>query len=160
MIMKSKIGYRAWYYFRMGWSTYFAFVFAAINTLVVTYYLAIENIPELQNIFPSFFSYFGIATLVGIPLLVVIGYIHFKKIPAYSSELDVGVYSNPWLFKVMPGYNLKVVFPMYRILTLMLLKLSNDEKLTNDEISEIKKILHDLEHLSNGGYIDKPKGMS
>lgn len=158
--MRAKIGYRAWYYFRMGWATYFAFVFAAINTLVVTYYLAIENIPELQIIFPSFFSYLGITTLIGIPLLVLIGYIHFKKIPAYSSELDVGVYSNPWLFKVMPGYNLKVVFPMYRILTLMLLKLSNDEKLNDDEISEIKHLLKDLDHLIKGGYIDKPKGMS
>jgi hypothetical protein len=158
--MRAKVGYRAWYYFRMGWSTYFAFVFAALNTLVVTYYLAIENIPELQTIFPSFFSYLGIAMLVGIPLLVLIGYIHFKKIPAYSSELDVGIYSNPWLFKVMPGYNLKVVFPMYRILTLMLLKLSNDEKLNDDEISEIKKLLNDLDHLIKGGYVDKPKGMS
>ena len=33
-------------------------------------------------------------------------------------------------------------------------------KLTDDEISEIKKLVKDLEHLSNGGYIDKPKGMS
>lgn len=158
--MKIKTGFRAWYYFRMGWSTYFAFMFAAVNTLVVTYYLAIENIPGLHSIFPSFISYFGIVTIIGIPILVLIGYIHFKKVPAYSSELDVGVYANPWLFKVMPGYNLKVVFPLYRILTIMLLKQSNNEKLTDDEISETKKLLKDLDHLIKGGYIDKPKGMS
>ena len=38
----------------MGWGTYFAFIFAAINTLTVTYYLAIENYPVLKAIFPSF----------------------------------------------------------------------------------------------------------
>ena len=62
-------GFRAWFYFRQGWSTYFAFIFAAINTLTVTYYLAIENYPFLKTIFPSFEQYILIVVLVGIPLL-------------------------------------------------------------------------------------------
>ena len=33
---------------------YFAFIFAAINTLTVTYFLAIENYPALKAVFPSF----------------------------------------------------------------------------------------------------------
>ena len=52
--MKRNLAFRAWYYFRMGWSTYFAFIFAAINTLTVTYFLAIDNYPFLQEIFPTF----------------------------------------------------------------------------------------------------------
>ena len=52
--MKQNIGFRAWFYFRQGWATYFAFIFAAINTLTVTYYLAIENYPFLNNIFPPY----------------------------------------------------------------------------------------------------------
>ena len=51
--MKQNIGFRAWFYFRAGWTTYFAFIFAAINTLTVTYFLAIENYPSLNNIFPN-----------------------------------------------------------------------------------------------------------
>ena len=47
--MRENAGFRAWFYFRQGWTTYFAFIFAAINTMVVTYYLAVENIPILQN---------------------------------------------------------------------------------------------------------------
>jgi len=31
--MPKHTGFRGWFYFRMGWSTYFAFIFAAINTL-------------------------------------------------------------------------------------------------------------------------------
>ena len=77
-------GFRGWYYFRMGWSTYFAFIFAAINTLTVTYYLAIEKVPSLVFIFPSFFQYVLILSGIGIPLLVLIGYAHFKRPKAFQ----------------------------------------------------------------------------
>ena len=52
--MGKNLGFRAWFYFRNGWSMYFAFMFAAINTLTVTYFLAIERVPFLTTIFPSF----------------------------------------------------------------------------------------------------------
>ena len=41
----------------------------------------------------------------------------------------------------------------------MLLRLSNNEKLDENEINEIKKVLVDIEHLNGGGWIDKPKRM-
>ena len=159
--MNKKLIFRFWLYFRTGWSTYFAFIFGATNTLVVTYYLAIEKIPSLVAIFPTFTHYVGWAILVGIPLLTAIGYAHYKKAPAYSSEVDIGIEQNPYVFKLpKKGWNQDVVFPMYRLLTIMLLKLSNNEKLSDDEIAEIKKVLKDIEHLSQGGWINKPKGMS
>ena len=48
-------GFRAWFYFRNGWSLYFGFIFAAINTLTVTFYLAIDKYPDLSWLFPTFF---------------------------------------------------------------------------------------------------------
>ena len=158
--MKKKIIFRFWYFFRTGWMTYFAFLFSAINTLVVTYYLAIERVPFLIEIFPSFAHYVGLATLIGIPLLATVGYTHFKRVPAYSSEVDIGIERNPYVFKLpAAGWNIDVVFPMYRLLTVMLLKLSNNEKLSEDEVNEVKKVLTDIENLSEGGWINKPKGM-
>ena len=62
-------GFRAWFYFRNGWSLYFAFIFAAINTLTVTYYLAVEKYPDLNWIFPTFFHYIAIVVATGVPLL-------------------------------------------------------------------------------------------
>ena len=47
---------------------------------------------------------------------------------------------------------------MYRLMTIMLLKQANDEKLTPEEINDIKKIIADIEHLNAGGWIDKPRG--
>ena len=159
MKSKSKIGFRFWFYFRTGWMTYFAFILSAINTLVVTYYLAIERVPFLIEIFPSFAHYVGLAVIIGIPVLAAVGYIHYKRMPAYSSEVDIGIERNPYVFKLQPGWNQKVVFPMYRLLTIMLLKLSNNEKLSENEVNEVKKVLTDIENLSKGGWINKPKGM-
>ena len=84
-------GFRAWFYFRQGWSTYFAFIFAAVNTLTVTYYLAIDNYPFLKSVFPSFEQYILIVVIIGIPLLVGVGYAHYKKTPSFRAEADVFV---------------------------------------------------------------------
>ena len=93
---KNNVAFRSWYYFRMGWSTYFAFIFAAVNTLTVTYFLAIEKIPSLTLIFPNFLQYVLIVTIIGIPVLVVIGYVHYKRTVAFKSEVDVVLESQPY----------------------------------------------------------------
>src|SRR3990170_7970762 len=135
--MKNNLGFRAWFYFRQGWGTYFAFIIAAVNTMVTTYYLAIDKVSDLKVIFPSFTIYAAVWVMVGIPLLITIGYIHFKKSPAYSAELDVGVESNPYCFKLIPGYTRDVLFPMHLIMINMLVKLSENEKLNDEEIKII-----------------------
>ena len=157
--MNRKIVFRFWLYFRTGWMTYFAFIFSAVNTLVVTYYLAIERVPFLIEIFPSFAHYVALAVICGIPILASVGYTHYKRMPAYQSEVDISVERNPYVFKLRPGYESKVVFPMYVLLTTMLLKLSNNDKLTEEESEDIKKQLENLKHLCDGGWIDKPRRM-
>ena len=32
-VRKKSTSFRAWFYFRTGWAVYFAFIFAAVNTL-------------------------------------------------------------------------------------------------------------------------------
>ena len=88
-------GFRSWYYFRMGWSTYFAFIFAAINTLTVTYFLAIEKVPSLEILFPNFIQYVLIVSGIGTPLLILVGYAHYKRSKAFKSEVDIIVETNP-----------------------------------------------------------------
>lgn len=151
--MKRNIGFRAWFYFRQGWSVYFAFIFAAINTMVVTYYLAIKDVPFLKIIFPSFIHYMILWILVGIPLLVAIGYVHYKRVAAYTSEVEINIESNPYNYKLQPGWNRYVVFPLYLTLTKMMIKWSNDEKLTDDEIKELKELQKKINILLEGGYV-------
>ena len=139
---KSKHIFRAWFYFRNGWSLYFAFIFAAINTLVVTYYLAIDNIPFLLNIFPSFGHYVSTLVTIGIPILVLIGYIHFKRSPAYKSEASIGFEVNPYLRRNLINSEISLELNL-KILNLIL-KLSDKEKLSEDELNEIKKSKQEL----------------
>ena len=154
--MKKNLGFRAWFYFRQGWGTYFSFILAALNTMVVTYYLAIENIPTLKYIFPTFITYIAVWMIVGIPLLIGIGYIHFKKSAAYASEADISAESNPYVYKLQPGHAQLVVFPMYLLMTNLLVKLSKNEKLNEEEISQIEEIQKNLKILIDGGYTGKP----
>ena len=152
-----KLIFRSWYYFRQGWSTYFAFIFAAINTLVTTYYLAIKNLPSLTQIFPTFLMYAGIISAIGIPLLVALGYIHFKKSAAFSSEQSVTAESHPYNFKLTPGYNIEVVFPLYLTMTNYMIKWSRNQKLTDEEINEITELQKKLNILIQGGFVGNPK---
>ena len=141
-------GFRAWFYFRQGWSTYFAFIFAAVNTLTVTYYLAIENYPFLKTIFPSFEQYILIVVLIGIPLLVLVGYAHYKKTPSYRAEADVWVESNPYQARVLVNTQFSLALNMK--LTNVLLKLSSKQEITQEEINEIKELQEKfLKHIEN-----------
>ena len=151
--MKKKLPFRTWFYFRQGWTTYFAFIFAAVNTLVTTYYLAIENIPALKSVFPTFYAYVLVAICAGIPLLVAIGYVHYKKSSAYAAEADINVESYPYFYKLQPGWNQEVVFPLYAVLMQVLVKISKNEKLTDKEIEEIKSLNEKLDTLIRGGYV-------
>ena len=143
-IVKKNLGYRAWFYFRMGWTTYFAFILAAINTLTVTYFLAIENYPELMAIFPSFEIYILIVVSIGCPLLIFIGYSHYKKTKAFSSEMDVMVESNPILRRNLVSVDINLRFNI--TLIDLLLKLSKDA-ISEEELSQTKKIQNEIIYL-------------
>ena len=153
--MRKRIGFRIWFYLRQGYATYFNFVFAAINTSVVTYYLAIDRIPILKEIFPSFANYIVIMATIAIPLLVFVGYIHFKRIPAYASEADVSVSSNPYVYRSQPGWQIEVIFPLYLMLSKYLIKVTKNESLSDSDLDEITKIQSKIEKLLRGGFIGK-----
>ena len=129
--------FRAWFYFRNGWSLYFAFIFAAINTLVVTYYLAIDKIPFLLDFFPSFGHYVAVAILIGIPFLIIIGYVHFKRSPAYRSEATIGFEVNPYVRRGL--INSEINLELNLMILNLLSKLSNNEKLNEDELNKIQE---------------------
>ena len=136
--MKQRIGFRGWFYFRTGWSTYFVFILAAINTLTVTYFLAVDNYPILKSIFPTFEQYALIMIGIGIPLLITVGYFHFKKTFAYKSELDVFAESNPYLSRNTVNADLSLKLNLKLIS--LLLKMSTGEKIDKNEIDEIEKL--------------------
>lgn len=144
--MEKNLTFRGWFYFRTGWATYFAFIVAGINALTVTFFLAIENYPLLSVIFPTFFHYVVIVAGVGVPLLVLVGYIHFKKSKSYRAEADIVVETNPHVRRMLQ--NTEVLLLSYLKLTELMVKLSENKKLTDKELEEVSKLQKQLnEHI-------------
>ena len=145
--MTENLGFRSWFYFRMGWGTYFAFIFAAINTLTVTYYLAIERVPTLITIFPNFLQYILIISAVGVPLLIIVGYVHYKRTVAFKSEIDVTMESNPYQRRNI--VNITLILKSIMQTNQLLLKLSQNEKLSSTEIEEINSKIAEISKFVN-----------
>ena len=148
-------GFRGWYYFRMGWSTYFAFIFAAINTLTVTYYLAIEKVPALMSIFPTFVQYVLIVSGLGIPILVLIGYAHFKRSKAFQSEVEIMIESNP--FAARNTANTEMLLELNLKLLNIILGISQNNKISDSELKEIKELHEKLSNFKNTRTIENHK---
>ena len=142
--MSTSRGFRGWFYFRMGWSTYFAFILAAINTLTVTYFLAVDNYPVLKMIFPSFEIYVLIIISIGVPLLIFVGYSHYKKTKAFRSEMDILVESNPFLRRTT--VNTDIILRLNVNLINLVLKLSKDT-ISEDELNDMKKAQKEITDL-------------
>ena len=146
--MEKNLGFRGWFYFRTGWTTYFAFIAAAINTLTVTFFLAIEKYPSLSVIFPTFFHYIVIVVGVGVPVLILVGYVHFKKSKSFVAEQDIFIETSPHFRRILQ--NTEILLPAYLKLTELMVKLSENKKLTDEELKEVSKLQKQL-----NAHIDK-----
>ena len=147
--------FRLWFYYRQGWGTYFSTIVAAGNTLIVTYYLAIEKSEVLRDAFPTF-TLFGLVVVgVALPLLISVGYIHYKKSPAFSTEVDINVEANPYMYKLVPGWMKNAQFPVYLLMLNMMIKMSKNEKMSDEDIQMMAEIQKDLKHLIDGGSVGK-----
>ena len=136
--MRDNLGFRGWFYFRQGWSVYFAFIFAAVNTLTVTYFLAIDNYPVLKEIFPSFIHYIVVVMLVGIPLLALVGYAHYKRTASFKAEADIHIEANPHMRRIL--INTEIMLSMSLQLSELSMRLMNNEKLTGNEMDRLKQL--------------------
>ena len=144
--MEKNLGFRGWFYFRTGWSTYFAFIVAAVNALTVTFFLAIERYPALNVIFPTFFHYVVIVVGIGIPVLVIVGYVHYKRSKSFRAEQDILIEASPHFRRILQ--NTEVLLPSYLKITELIMKLSENKKLSDKELEEVSKLQKQLnEHI-------------
>ena len=127
--------------------------------LTVTYFQAVANYPVLDTLFPTFLHYVFLAVVIGVPMLVLVGYIHYKRSAAFSAEADINVEAYPYWYKLPPGWNKEVVFPLYLQMINLMIKISKNEKLSTDETKEMSDIQKSLSSLIEGGYVGKPARM-
>ena len=145
-MVEKNLGFRGWFYFRTGWATYFAFIVAAVNALTVTFFLAIEEYPSLSVIFPTFFHYVVIIVGIGVPVLILVGYIHYKKSKSFRAEQDVLIETSPHFRRILQ--NTDVLLSSYLKLTELMIKLSENKKLTDKELKDVSQLQQKLnEHI-------------
>ena len=102
--------------------------------------------PVLKEIFPSFLHYIVIASVVGIPFLILIGYAHFKRTASFKAEADIMIEANPHWRRILQ--NTEVLLPSYVALLELVVKLSKNEKLSEDEMAQISNLKNSLdEHI-------------
>ena len=146
--MREKLPFRAWFYFRQGYGLYFAFLFAGINTLTLTYFLAIENYPILKEVFPTFPVYVIFLVVIGIPLLTFIGYVHFKRTPSYRSEATILIESNPFVRRTL--INSELTLEINQGLFALLLKMQKGEKINDETLEQMQKTQAEInKHVEN-----------
>mgnify|MGYP007094912443 CR=1 FL=1 len=153
--MNKNLAFRIWFYFRIGWTTYFALFFAGVNTATITYFLAIERVPFLLIIFPTFFHYIILVSSVLLPFLILVGWTHYRKSAAYSSEAAVMTENNPYMYKIPPGWNREVLFPILLKMTKFMITSSNNEKFDDKNIEELDELQKKLDTLLKGGKVGK-----
>ena len=144
---KNNFMFRLWYYFRQGWSIYFAFIFAAINTLTVTYFLAIDNYPSLKSVFPSFELYIIILSSIGIPILIFIGYAHYKKTQGFKSEIDIIIESNPYQRRIL--VNTETALSLQLKLVIIIQTMAKNQEIDQNHLDEIKKLTDEISAFMN-----------
>lgn len=155
MTKKNK-GFRGFYYFRTGYVTYFTMIVGLINVLSSTYFLAIKKIPWMLILFPTFNNYVIFCIVIGIPLVIVVGWLHLKKVGTYAAEADISNEAAPYNFKFIPGYSKEVFGPAYLTILRINIKKTKGEKLTPEEILEIQNLEKQLQKLIDGGYVGNP----
>ena len=140
--MRERLLFRAWFYFRQGYGLYFAFLFAGINTLTLTYFLAIENYPLLKDVFPSFAHYVIILVGIAVPVLVTVGYLHFKRTPAFRSETGIMQETNPYARRnlINSEMNLQINLEVLKII----IELSRNGKIEKTQMDKILKLKDEL----------------
>jgi hypothetical protein len=117
------------------------------------WYLAIQNIPIVQQVFGHFLEFAIATSVVGTVAAIVIGYVHLKRSPAYSSEADIGVESNPYYYKLPPGFNREVFAPMYFELLVLMQKILEGRPLGDEDKARIEKLKEKLKLLESGGAV-------
>ena len=90
--------------------------------------------------------YVTILVTIGVPLLIIVGYLHYKRTPAFRAEASVMVESNPFTSRLL--VNSELTLKLNTQLMELILKISQGEKVSKEDILAASKIQDELEALA------------
>jgi hypothetical protein len=112
----------------------------------------------LLDLFPHFETFAILATVIGAPVSVAIGWLHLKRSHAYGSEADITVESNPYSYKLTPGKEAEAFAPSYlETLKLVSKLLKSQNLLSKEDESRIDALENKLQTLIEGNMVGNPR---
>jgi len=140
--------FRSWFYLRVGYGTYIAFLIGFVSNIIVIYKLAIAD-TSLVSVFPHLTEFAILAVVIASPLSVIIGLYHMRRTAAFAADATVSMEANPYVYKIIPGKEREVTIPLSIMTARVLLKLGGD-KLTPEEKQELEEVLAKADKLLLG----------
>ena len=92
---------------------------------------------------------------IGIPILIFIGFIHYRRSPAYTAEVGVTWTSNPYQARNLINGELNL--RLNQAVLKMIVKLSQNEKLESNEMEEIINIQKEIENVDIEQQPERPQ---
>lgn len=146
----NRIIYRAWFYFRVGYSTYLALLVGIASNLLLFYRLGIQDIDLLHDWFTSLTLFAITAILILLPVSIGAGLYHMKRTGAYAADATVSAEQNPYAYKAIPGKEQQVLYPILALTLKGLVKVLEKQSVTEEEKQEFEKALEKTNRLIQG----------
>lgn len=154
---------RAWYYFRLGYSTYLSFLLGFVNFLILIHNFIVGKILGL-----GFMETSLILTTVIFPIAVFIGWLHMKRMGTFQQEMHISAEANPYFFQATPGKEIGLMYPMtdfnlgiseksMRAMNELCLKVVGKPAFTEEDFEANREYRKSCRHIAAGGKIRNGK---
>src|SRR5438128_10749979 len=97
-----RIIFRSWFYLRVGYGTYIAFLIGFVSNIIVIYKLAIAD-TSLVSVFPHLTEFTAVAIVIASPISVIIGLFHMRRTAAFAADSSVCTKSTPYGSTIVHG---------------------------------------------------------
>lgn len=150
--------FRAWYYLRLGYGTYMSFIVGFVTFVSTTYYLAVERMPLLKEVFSHFYMYVIVSLMLIVSFCVFLGWLHMKRTLAYPTQVRINVEANPYNYIRIPGKETEIIWPLWSVLLQTFQRfLEKENVMTEEEKKEFENVINKIEILRKGGVIGTPR---
>lgn len=153
-----RLVWRSWFYFRAGYGTYIALLIGYASNLVVLFRLGVEPNSILVRFIPTLTIFTILGILVSVPAAILLGLFHMKRTGAYSADASLSVESSPYTYKLVPGKEREVFFPLMVLTAKGLAKIMREQNaLSPEDKTAFDQVLAKAETLIQGDMIGHPR---
>ena len=95
--------------------------------------------------------------MLGVPILIVTGLIHFKKTSARKAEVDISVETNPYQLRNL--VNSEMILLLNMKLARIIFNSEKGEKISEDDLKELKILLEKSEKFLENRTVAKERDL-